>query len=116
VATAATSERALVGGRRAGIALCLASACGFGLMAIFAAQAYRAGIGVTTLLAARFVLAARCSGRSWPRGSRATGAAGVAGDPGDAGWLWIAAIDCCRPCCRSAPSCSGWRAPSRGPR
>ncbi len=45
-------------GRRAGVALCLASACGFGLMAIFAKEAYAAGLGVTALLAARFVLAA----------------------------------------------------------
>lgn len=44
--------------RRRGIALCLVSACGFGLMAIFAKEAYRAGLGVTSLLAARFVLAA----------------------------------------------------------
>ena len=51
--TAATSDR-----RGAGIALCVVSACGFGLMAIFAKQAYREGIGVTALLAARFVLAA----------------------------------------------------------
>ncbi len=49
----ATSSR-----RRAGIALCVASACGFGLMAIFATQAYDAGLGVTTLLALRFALAA----------------------------------------------------------
>jgi drug/metabolite transporter (DMT)-like permease len=38
--------------------LCLVSACGFGLMAIFAKQAYAAGLGVTALLAARFVVAA----------------------------------------------------------
>ncbi|MEA2142612.1 MAG: hypothetical protein QOI64_1042 [Solirubrobacteraceae bacterium] len=44
--------------RRAGVALCLVSACGFGLMAIFAKQAYAAGLGLTALLAARFVLAA----------------------------------------------------------
>jgi drug/metabolite transporter (DMT)-like permease len=44
--------------RRLGVALCLVSACGFGLMAIFAKEAYRAGLGVTSLLAARFVLAA----------------------------------------------------------
>ncbi len=44
--------------RRSGIALCLASACGFGLMAIFAKQAYADGLNVTSLLAARFVLAA----------------------------------------------------------
>ncbi len=44
--------------RRAGIALCVVSACGFGLMAIFATRAYDAGLGVTTLLALRFSLAA----------------------------------------------------------
>jgi drug/metabolite transporter (DMT)-like permease len=49
---AATSDR------RLGVALCVVSACGFGLMAIFAKEAYRAGLGVTSLLAARFVLAA----------------------------------------------------------
>jgi drug/metabolite transporter (DMT)-like permease len=38
--------------------LCAVSACGFGLMAIFAKEAYAAGLGVTALLAARFVLAA----------------------------------------------------------
>jgi len=38
--------------------LCVVSACGFGLMAIFAKEAYAAGLGVTALLAARFVLAA----------------------------------------------------------
>ena len=38
--------------------LCLVSACGFGLMAIFAKEAYAAGLGVTALLAARFVMAA----------------------------------------------------------
>ncbi len=44
--------------RRAGIALCLLSACGFGVMAILGKEAYGAGLGVTTLLAGRFVLAA----------------------------------------------------------
>ena len=44
--------------RRRGIALCLVSACGVGLMAIIAKEAYRAGLGVTSLLAARFVVAA----------------------------------------------------------
>lgn len=44
--------------RRAGVALCLVSACGFGLMAIFAKKAYGAGLDVAALLAARFVLAA----------------------------------------------------------
>jgi drug/metabolite transporter (DMT)-like permease len=53
VASRAGSER-----RAAGIALCVASACGFGLMAIFATRAYAAGLGVTTLLALRFALAA----------------------------------------------------------
>ncbi len=51
---AATSEAR----RSAGVALCLISAVGFGLMAIFAKEAYGAGLGVTALLAARFVLAA----------------------------------------------------------
>ncbi len=49
----ATSDR-----RRAGIALCVVSACGFGLMAIFATRAYAAGLGVTSVLALRFALAA----------------------------------------------------------
>ncbi|MDP8968583.1 MAG: EamA/RhaT family transporter, partial [Actinomycetota bacterium] len=44
--------------RTAGVALCLLSAVGFGLMAIFAKEAYAAGLGLTALLAARFVLAA----------------------------------------------------------
>ncbi|MEA2154743.1 MAG: hypothetical protein QOE11_883 [Solirubrobacteraceae bacterium] len=48
----------LLSQRRRGIVLCLVSACGFGLMAIFAKEAYLAGLGVTSLLAARFVLAA----------------------------------------------------------
>jgi drug/metabolite transporter (DMT)-like permease len=48
-----TSDR-----RRAGIALCVVSACGFGLMAIFATRAYAAGLGVTSVLALRFALAA----------------------------------------------------------
>jgi len=41
-----------------GVALCAASAVGFGLMAIFAKEAYAAGVGVGTLLVVRFVLAA----------------------------------------------------------
>ncbi len=45
-------------GRTAGVVLCVLSACGFGLMAIFAKEAYAAGLGLTALLAARFVLAA----------------------------------------------------------
>jgi drug/metabolite transporter (DMT)-like permease len=71
-------------GRGAGVALCLVSACGFGLMAIFAKQAYAAGLGVTALLAARFVLAA---GLLWPlvalRGRRSV--RGDCGAPGGAG-------------------------------
>ena len=54
MACTATSD----GRRTAGVVLCLVSACGFGLMAIFAKQAYAAGLGVTALLAARFVMAA----------------------------------------------------------
>jgi drug/metabolite transporter (DMT)-like permease len=41
-----------------GVALCLLSAVGFGLMAIFAKEAYRSDVSVTTLLAVRFTLAA----------------------------------------------------------
>lgn len=41
-----------------GVALCVASAVGFGLMAIFAKEAYAAGVGVATLLVLRFALAA----------------------------------------------------------
>jgi drug/metabolite transporter (DMT)-like permease len=44
--------------RTVGIALCVASACGFGLLAIFATQAYDAGAGITTVLATRFAVAA----------------------------------------------------------
>lgn len=44
--------------RGAGVALCLLSACGFGLMAILAKGAYGAGVGVGALLAGRFALAA----------------------------------------------------------
>jgi drug/metabolite transporter (DMT)-like permease len=75
VVIAATSDR-----RRAGIALCLVSACGFGLMAIFATQAYGEHVGVTTLLATRFTLAAAvfwaivCTrGRRRTRGPQAAG-------------------------------------------
>lgn len=41
-----------------GITLCVLSACGFGAMGIFGKEAFDAGIGVTTLLALRFTLAA----------------------------------------------------------
>jgi len=43
---------------REGLFLCLASAAGFGAMAIFAKKGYEAGLDVTTLLALRFALAA----------------------------------------------------------
>jgi drug/metabolite transporter (DMT)-like permease len=43
---------------RRGVALCLLSAVGFGLMAIFAKEAYRSDVSVLTLLALRFGLAA----------------------------------------------------------
>jgi drug/metabolite transporter (DMT)-like permease len=41
-----------------GVALCVASACGFGATAIFAKQAYAAGFGIATLLSLRLSLAA----------------------------------------------------------
>jgi drug/metabolite transporter (DMT)-like permease len=41
-----------------GVALCVLSAVGFGAMAIFAKEAYAAGVSVMTLLALRFLLAA----------------------------------------------------------
>jgi drug/metabolite transporter (DMT)-like permease len=41
-----------------GVALCVASAFGFGCMAIFAKDAYRQHLGITSLLALRFTLAA----------------------------------------------------------
>lgn len=43
---------------REGLLLCLASAVGFGAMAIFAKEAYATGLDVTTLLALRFTMAA----------------------------------------------------------
>jgi drug/metabolite transporter (DMT)-like permease len=46
------------GPERRGLLLCLISAAGFGAMAIFAKDAYAAGLGVVTLLTARFALAA----------------------------------------------------------
>jgi drug/metabolite transporter (DMT)-like permease len=41
-----------------GVALCLLSAVGFGLMAVFAKEAYRSGVALPTLLALRFAIAA----------------------------------------------------------
>src|SRR3954452_20513666 len=46
------------GSDRRGVALCLASAVGFGCMAIFAKDAYKQHLGITALLALRFALAA----------------------------------------------------------
>jgi drug/metabolite transporter (DMT)-like permease len=43
---------------RTGIALCALSACGFGAAAIFAKEAYGAGVNVSTLLSVRFLIAA----------------------------------------------------------
>src|SRR3954451_11675335 len=43
---------------RRGVALCLVSAFGFGCMAIFAKDAYKQHLGITSLLALRFALAA----------------------------------------------------------
>ncbi|MGZ4270240.1 MAG: DMT family transporter [Solirubrobacteraceae bacterium] len=43
---------------RRGVALCFLSAVGFGLMAVFAKEAYRSGVNVPTLLALRFAIAA----------------------------------------------------------
>jgi drug/metabolite transporter (DMT)-like permease len=50
--TSATSNH------RRGVALCLLSAVGFGLMAVFAKEAYSDGVSVLTLLALRFTIAA----------------------------------------------------------
>jgi drug/metabolite transporter (DMT)-like permease len=50
--TSATSSH------RKGVALCVASAVGFGLMAVFAKEAYEDGVSVLTLLALRFTIAA----------------------------------------------------------
>ena len=51
---AASSDRA----HTRGVALCLAAAVGFGLMAILAKEAFAAGVGLVTLLTVRFALAA----------------------------------------------------------
>jgi drug/metabolite transporter (DMT)-like permease len=51
--TSATSSKS----HARGVALCLLSAVGFALMAIFAKEAYRSGVSVTTLLALRFAVA-----------------------------------------------------------
>jgi drug/metabolite transporter (DMT)-like permease len=54
--TSATSDT--TDHHRRGVALCLLSAAAFGLMAIFAKEAYRTGVSVATLLALRFAFAA----------------------------------------------------------
>ena len=86
--------------RRRGVALCVVSACGFGLMAIIAKEAYRAGLGVTSLLAARFVVAAAVfwaivavrpsPARPAPRLIAACVALGAAGYAAQAGFFFSA--------------------------
>jgi drug/metabolite transporter (DMT)-like permease len=53
-----TGARSNTSAHGRGVALCVVSAVGFGLMAIFAKEAYRGGAGVPTLLSLRFTLAA----------------------------------------------------------
>jgi drug/metabolite transporter (DMT)-like permease len=53
------------GQERAGVALCLLSAAGFGAMSIFAKLAYGAGVGVIPLLTVRFALAAAALWALW---------------------------------------------------
>jgi drug/metabolite transporter (DMT)-like permease len=73
---------------RAGLALCLVSAAGFGSLAIFAKQAYEGGLGVVGLMVVRFALAApllvalslvarRRLPRPWPAALRLLGLGGV---------------------------------------
>jgi drug/metabolite transporter (DMT)-like permease len=81
--TSATSNN-----HRRGVALCLISAVGFGLMAVFAKKAYRDDVSVLTLLALRFTIAAgafwaivaarRARGASSPRPTRRVVLAGLA--------------------------------------
>jgi drug/metabolite transporter (DMT)-like permease len=56
--TAAVTSTTASNTHARGVALCLLSAVGFALMAIFAKEAYRSGVSVTTLLALRFATAA----------------------------------------------------------
>lgn len=67
-----------------GVALCLASAVGFGAMAIFAKEAYAGGANIPTLLAVRFTLAAAIL---WALLARRSPRRGVASPP------WRRAID-----------------------
>jgi drug/metabolite transporter (DMT)-like permease len=55
---AVTSATSRYPQHRRGVALCLLSAVGFGLMAVFAKKAYSHDVSVLTLLAVRFTLAA----------------------------------------------------------
>jgi drug/metabolite transporter (DMT)-like permease len=55
---AVTSATSRYPQHRRGVALCLLSAVGFGLMAVFAKEAYARDVSVLTLLAVRFTLAA----------------------------------------------------------
>jgi drug/metabolite transporter (DMT)-like permease len=81
--TSATSNN-----HRRGVVLCLISAVGFGLMAVFAKKAYRDDVSVLTLLALRFTIAAgafwaivavrRARGASSPRPTRRVVLAGLA--------------------------------------
>ena len=80
--TSATSNH------RTGVALCLLSAVGFGLMAVFAKEAYKDDVSVLTLLALRFTIAAvafwaifaarRARGIKRPAPARRTVLAGIA--------------------------------------
>lgn len=75
--TSATSRSEQQDHRR-GVALCLLSAVAFGLMAIFAKEAYRSDVSVTTLLAVRFALAA---GAFWAIVAARRSAGAVAAPP-----------------------------------
>jgi drug/metabolite transporter (DMT)-like permease len=73
---------------RAGLALCLVSAAGFGSLAIFGKQAYEGGLGVVGLMVVRFAVAApllvalalvarRRLRRPWPAALRLLGLGAV---------------------------------------
>jgi drug/metabolite transporter (DMT)-like permease len=57
-ATSSDRENAARREHRLGVALCLLSAVGFGLMAVFAKESYKDDVTVLTLLALRFTIAA----------------------------------------------------------
>ncbi len=79
-----------------GVALCLASAAGFGAMAIFAKEAYDGGASIPTLLAVRFGLAAvvlwalvaRAARRATPR--RVVASSRLAGRSDGSTWAGLA--------------------------